>query len=465
MGDYESGYDPKYGYNRNAFAHPTIPLVLVGQTVKLIAAPIGLVREAIHNQKDRKQRSRSQQDVSPSSKQSTELPLSITTSAGPREDKEATSPPEQGKSEPPVYVRVPEDQAEELIATSQAVPADGEALTHELVPADSTHDIGIDHNEVDWALDEAAAEEEDSAIPKDDLETESKEELRSSMPPPCSKNGNILSKTTSKPLNYPIILPQRRPGTKSRGFVRAYAPVLQNAGIDQETFLGFLKDFHRAAQASPIFDVIMIATGMAALYPDIIIGLAVQAVQIAAGVGQEIQERLRTNRFLDQANKEIFIPRGLFALIVTYKEGTSEQTEVGTKTVDLGASAMVKYGDKLLPSEENESADVAREKQSRTDEMKDKMKGLRIASGETHGEAEFPVTCAPLSFPALDKIVDTASAEWSSNGRKVNNMKTKSKDTTKFVQNYYDRRAQANYVSPHHPNTFATVDHHPFDIC
>jgi hypothetical protein len=32
-----------------------------------------------------------------------------------------------------------------------------------------------------------------------------------------------------------VVLPQRRPKDRSRGFIRAYAPVLENCGIDQAT--------------------------------------------------------------------------------------------------------------------------------------------------------------------------------------------------------------------------------------
>lgn len=84
-------------------------------------------------------------------------------------------------------------------------------------------------------------------------------------------------------LPFPIIVPQRRPGTKTRGFVRAYPPVLEETGISQETFLRFLKDLHKAAQASPVFDVVMIATAIAGAYPDPVIGLAVQAVSTHFG--------------------------------------------------------------------------------------------------------------------------------------------------------------------------------------
>jgi len=49
-------------------------------------------------------------------------------------------------------------------------------------------------------------------------------------------------------LPCPVIIPQRRPGKKERGFVRAYAPVLHNCGIDQDVFLKFLKDWNTASR-------------------------------------------------------------------------------------------------------------------------------------------------------------------------------------------------------------------------
>ena len=152
---------------------------------------------------------------------------------------------------------------------------------------------------------------------------------------------------------------------------------------------------------------------------------------------------MRTNKFLNQANRDLFIPNGLFALIVTYKTGESEQTEIGTKTIDIGASAMAKYGDASLTSTEGDGGG-GREKKVILDGTKEKMKRLRIASGETHGEAELPVTCAPLIFPALDAASgnDPVAREGV-----VNSVKAKSKSASKFVSDYFDRRAQATYVS------------------
>jgi hypothetical protein len=46
----------------------------------------------------------------------------------------------------------------------------------------------------------------------------------------------------------PVIIPQRRPRNKDRGFVRAYAPVLGDCGISQEVFLQFLEDWDKASK-------------------------------------------------------------------------------------------------------------------------------------------------------------------------------------------------------------------------
>lgn len=55
----------------------------------------------------------------------------------------------------------------------------------------------------------------------------------------------------------PVIIPQRRPRNKDRGFVRAYAPVLDNCGVGQEVFLKFLKDWLAASQVSGAMSRIM----------------------------------------------------------------------------------------------------------------------------------------------------------------------------------------------------------------
>ena len=299
MSDYDSGYDPKYGYNRNAFAHKTVGTAVMGRVAKMIVTPIGLVSEAVHA---RKEKGRSSSNAA-----AQEAGLNSTASEGASSKK--TSILNEGQVErgdladvdgPPAYVNVPPELADEHVASGQAEPIEGQVPTHELVP-DEKGDDCVDRDEADWALDEAAAEEEDIEPVSTNKEDNENPGERLGKEAQASAASGTVSKSSMQKLPFPVIVPQRRPGTKTRGFVHAYSPVLEGSGISQDEFLGFLKDLHKAAQASPIFDVVMIATAIAGAYPDPIIGLGVQAVQVAAGIGQEIQERYRTNKFFDNS--------------------------------------------------------------------------------------------------------------------------------------------------------------------
>lgn len=144
-------------------------------------------------------------------------------------------------------------------------------------------------------------------------------------------------------------------------------------------------------------------------------------------------------------------------MIVTYKTAGSEQPEVGIERVNLGATAIAKYGGDVQP-DTLVAGPGSSEKPTLLDNVKEKMKQLRIASGETHGEAEMPVTCAPLIFPALDAAaVASPAAKEERNSEGIGTgIKAKSKNMSKFVNNYYDRRAQASYVCYCRPATFRT---------
>jgi hypothetical protein len=51
-------------------------------------------------------------------------------------------------------------------------------------------------------------------------------------------------------LPCPVIIPQRRPKDKERGFIRAYAPALLECGIDEATFMNFIDSLNQAAKVS-----------------------------------------------------------------------------------------------------------------------------------------------------------------------------------------------------------------------
>lgn len=82
---------------------------------------------------------------------------------------------------------------------------------------------------------------------------------------------------------YPIIIPQRRPGSKARGWARAYPPGLEAKGIDQDTFLGFLQSFETASQGDPWLRALYVAGNIVGLVPGHITLAVSLSVTIAAG--------------------------------------------------------------------------------------------------------------------------------------------------------------------------------------
>ena len=111
----------------------------------------------------------------------------------------------------------------------------------------------------------------------DDVETELTEETRAVNPadsnptPPKPEDQAVTfindhendlqhSSSGTRPIPQAVLIPQRRPGNRQRGFIRAYAPILNEyAGINQDMFMDFLSDFDKASKSSPIFDVINMA--------------------------------------------------------------------------------------------------------------------------------------------------------------------------------------------------------------
>lgn len=234
--------------------------------MRLIGSGIGLATEAMASKKS----------------SSSSVPTLASSSRSP--------PPENGS--PPEYAEVADDYAEVLIARGQAVPATGrekEAYAQEEGEDDS--DEAIADDEEQWDLDDAQdssrfANNEDNGPQLS--ETQIVDAFMRDHPPPAYSHTLRLGK-----LPCPVIIPQRRPRDKKRGFIRAYAPVLADCGIDQATFLDFLKSFHQSSKASPWLNVINIAAFGAGMAPSAIaMGVSI-AVQFAVGTAMELQSRSR----------------------------------------------------------------------------------------------------------------------------------------------------------------------------
>ena len=216
----------------------------MGPIVRLVGSGIGFASEAIAARKENKQRSRSPAPSAQASDGGNREP--------PSYDSLDPSPSNHG-----VVEVANEHEATQLIDQGTAVPADPPHQLNDEGPE------GADDDEAYWELDEAtdpdppAYDYSPSVRGEiDNAEPESGEakpdvhklvqKFLASHPAPISEPGR---------LPCPVVIPQRRPRTKSRGFVKAYAPVLADCDIDQDTFLEFLKTFQKASQVNKPFQM------------------------------------------------------------------------------------------------------------------------------------------------------------------------------------------------------------------
>jgi hypothetical protein len=171
-----------------------------------------------------------------------------------------------------------------------------EALTDEPVSEDDL--------EQEWALDDAQDElmEMTSHPPAYD-EIDLTRSFQERYPPPPASH-------TLSGLSLPVVLPQRRPKDRSRGFVRAYAPILENAGITEPMWIDFLTSFQKSSTASPWLNVINLAGIGTMFIPHGLGFLAGFAINQIASTAIEFQSRERYVEQLTTEEKKIY--RGQF---------------------------------------------------------------------------------------------------------------------------------------------------------
>lgn len=148
------------------------------------------------------------------------------------------------------YVEVADDAtADELVRNGLAERVDDQPDKKQTTNVTEAEYSGVDQDEAVWELDEMAEsvrppQHNDIMTTYEAEPEEVKMKMREALvqdlitmagPPP----------QTIKPLPCPVIIPQRRPRHRDRGFARAYAPVLDDSGISQEVFLELLEDLDR----------------------------------------------------------------------------------------------------------------------------------------------------------------------------------------------------------------------------
>ncbi|KAF7942534.1 hypothetical protein BELL_0499g00110 [Botrytis elliptica] len=144
-------------------------------------------------------------------------------------------------------------------------------------------------------------------------------------------------------LSCPVILPQRRPEAQSRGIIRAYSLELAGCGIDQDTFLDFIDDFNEAHKASPYLDAVNVAAQGVGFAPGISPMIVSMVVPIAVRAAKGYQTQRQSSSFLDRANTNLFVPHGLFAMVLTFKPEQTQNPHGVPGEVQLPPSASLIY--------------------------------------------------------------------------------------------------------------------------
>ncbi|KAF2796343.1 hypothetical protein K505DRAFT_300412 [Melanomma pulvis-pyrius CBS 109.77] len=298
----------------------------------------------------------------------------------------------------------------------EAQPQDSQAQLE-----DDATDSDLEDDEIAWRLDEAAEAAEEQSLTKGD--TEKKYEAEGEALPEYKVEGLVDSFVAHHPapppaysppngkLSAPVVLPQKRPRNKGRGFVRAYAPMLAECGIDQQTFLEFLDGFDKSTHASQYLTVINGAAMVVGMVPEPIIMAVTISVQVAVGTAQELQSRHRTNTYLDKMNDALFRPHGLFCMLMTYKPDAQSSSEP-VMTAGLISKT-------ITPSDSK---------------FKEQIKMFKLTTGKSKGEMELP-EAAPLVYPALEKVMEQETKTF--------------KSSSQFVADYMDRRSAAKYAYQH----------------
>ena len=386
----------------------------MGRLIRLIGSGVGLAAEAVAA---KKQRSRSKSpggaDLSSQASASSSRDVGPSSSTSKSEGNSLKAPDAQGDFEapPPAYdevVEVSEEQANELISGGKALPVD-EKSGHEVHDEDDS-DSDSEGDEENWALDEAAEEVATPRAEDPKLKygitaqptVESFSEVVMAKCPPVTHPTN--------PLQRPVVIPQRRPGARDRGFIHAYAPDLAEKGIPQEVFLSFIQNFYAASQASPLLNIVYISAGVVGFVPEPFALMTGVITQFAVGAAIQLQITQRTHSFLDVMNDKLFKPRGLYALIMKYiPQGTRP---ISVQQADM--NTMISKEDAPHKGYQNLRA---------------------VNAGRSYGDIEMPES-APLVFPDLDEAARTQDPA------KANKLKS----SMAFVTDYYDKRAQASYV-------------------
>lgn len=287
-------------------------------------------------------------------------------------------------------------------------------------------------HEATWELDEAQYRSRHGCNGSDEPPQDSPLSVSETQLPQLAESflqshPSSLRRTVRPPeLPLPVLITQRRPGKRSRGFIRAYPPLLDDVGIDQATFLDFIDTLNKAVQPSGLIQALNLASIAGFAAPDHFAVLVAIAVQVATDMGDEIHSRVKTSSFLDKMNSSFFAPRGLVALVMTWKPSRPGEmlTMASFETSSVAASAAA-------------SSDTGGFKK-----LKHKLDPSNGVSFLEWAET------APLIFPGLDELA--------ADGGQAKKQNALERSST-FIEEYLDRRARARWAGRNPQNAVANA--------
>ncbi|KAF2084457.1 hypothetical protein K490DRAFT_68765 [Saccharata proteae CBS 121410] len=256
------------------------------------------------------------------------------------------------------------------------------------LPEDDQEEVSLQeevHEDELWELDEAQSEIANETPTENHAAAAVKDEDALSRFPMDSSNPSVTGR-----LSLSVILPQRRPKDRNRGFIRAYAPVLQECGIDQATWINFFDAFNKSTAADPRLNAINLASIGGFFLPagaGIPVGWAINSM---ARISLQLDGRYKTAKALEKVNNDFFRPRGFCRV-----------EQVGISRV-IAAPSTNKF----------RSSDA-------------KTQGLPFSA------------VAPLVFPTLDQLAAMTGADAEQKKQVARHMG--------FVMSYWDRRATAEF--------------------
>ncbi|PSR97268.1 hypothetical protein BD289DRAFT_362745 [Coniella lustricola] len=408
--------------------------------VKLVGGGVGLASEAIH---DYRARSRSQSGRSPSPHPDYSGPAAAASSASAASPTfSATTPTSASAQSARQYLGAPHAAAPPEYAESNEDDDD--------CASSSDGESEIEHDEAAWELDDMAERVAPPSYAESLAATATEQSGQATIKKEEQMIRDIVRMAGAPPqpigrIPCPVIIPQRRPRNKDRGFVHAYAPVLADCGVGQDVFVRFLQDWLQASKSDPWIDVVFMAAGIVGFVPEVASQIVATVVQVVAGTAKELQSRSRRNTFLDRVNQELFMPRGLYAMVMAFKDELPGQQPRGPLSRLAGTLGKTLFTTQRLDI--NQTVAKYSDPDPDMSQLKKGLKNIRLVSGKTYTALELPEAAA-LIYPDLDRLGKGKDAD-------RGGVKDKLKGAGTWVQDYLDRKAQAAYERDHQGSALA----------